>query len=318
MTDKINNDLDLNKFDIVLPFQLQESAIRGRLVRLDEAMWKIIRQHQYPDIVNDYLAQATALALSILNCFKFDGIFTLQISGDGPLRLLIINANSQGDLRACARFDEEQLAALSPSEQKKLHHMFGQGYMAFTIDPDMAEDRYQGIVELTGTTLAESVNHFFRQSEQLETGFVVASGVTQDSSGQETLGAASLMIQRLPLTPPLGSDEREKEDDAWIHALSLTGSVTKKELLDRSLSNQDLLYRLFWEEGATLYSGKFYQAQCRCSSERIFDMLMTFTPQDREEMLTEDHQISVTCEFCGKSYAFEEKVFEEALAVEEL
>src|SRR3990167_8008579 len=151
-----------DKFDIVLPFQLEHSAIRGRLVRLDETMWQIIRQHNYPDIVNIYLGQTASLALAIANCFKFEGLFTLQINGDGPLRLLIVDTNSEGHLRACARFNEEALLALSPEEQKKIHTVFGQANMFFTIDPDASEERYQGIVELTGSTLAECTNHYFR------------------------------------------------------------------------------------------------------------------------------------------------------------
>lgn len=305
MSEETLKNSHINSLDIVLPFQLQNSAIRGRLVRLDEAIWQIIHQHHYPEVVNDYLAQTTALSLAILHCFKFEGTFTLQINGDGPLRLLVVNATSEGDIRACAQFEEEKLMALSESERKKLHHVFGQAHMAFTIDPDTAEDRYQGIVELTGSTLAESVNHYFRQSEQLETGFVVASG-----SSEGELGAAALMIQRLPVTSRQDSEEQEREDDAWIHALSITGSVTKKELLDRTLSNQALLYRLFWEEGATIHASKSYRARCRCSSERIFDMLKTFSANDLKDMVKEeDHKIAVKCEFCGTSYDFEEEEF---------
>src|SRR5688572_15867592 len=97
---------DTSSFDILIPFQLEHSAIRGRLIRLDNAMWNIIQQHNYPEVVNIFLGQATALAIVIANCFKFDGLFTLQINGDGPLRLLLIDTNTKGHLRACARFNE--------------------------------------------------------------------------------------------------------------------------------------------------------------------------------------------------------------------
>lgn len=292
------------KFDRVLPFQLESSAIRGRLVRLDQEMWKIIGQHNYPDIVNGYLAQATALSIALSNCFKFDGLFTLQITGSGPLRLLVIDVNKQEQVRACARFDIEALNKLTAEETKNIQQVFGeQGTMVFTIDPVGGEDRYQGVVELTGSTLAESTHHFFRQSEQLETGVVLVNGESQD-----VLAGAVLMIQRLPLPQNTPVEDKEALDDQWIHALSLTGSISRKELLDRSLSNEDLLYRLFWEDGVRVYEPQSIIAQCRCSNEKIKEMLETFSVQDRKEMVFED-KITVTCEFCGMAYRFDEDEF---------
>jgi molecular chaperone Hsp33 len=296
-------DVDTH-FDVVLPFQLEKSEIRGRLVRLNEAMKTIIHQHNYPKIVNQYMAQATALSLAIVNCFKFQGLFTLQINGDGPLHLLVVNTDSEGNLRACARFDEARLNALTREDQGRLHLVFGTAHMAFTLEPETSPERYQGIVELMGSSLAESTNHFFRQSEQLETGIVVVNG--QDS---EELASAALMIQRLPLAKNISPEHQEHLDDRWIHALSLTGSITKKELLDPTLSNRDLLYRLFWEEGVRVHPSKSYRAQCRCSAPKIKDMLSTFSEEDRRDMLQDD-LISVTCEFCGQTYTFSEADFD--------
>lgn len=288
-------------FDCVLPFQLEASSIRGRLVRLDQELWKIIKQHAYPKVVNTYLAQATALSIALVNCFKFDGLFTLQISGNGPLRLLVIDISDQHNVRACARFDEQLIHDLSASDAKNIQQVFGQGHMAFTIDPSVGEERYQGIVELTGTTLSESTHHFFRQSEQLETGIVLASGGNEESE----LAGAALMIQRLPLSQDITHSDRENLDDQWIHALSLTGSVTRAELLNRALSNEELLHRLFWEEGARVYEPQSFIAQCRCSQEKIKDMLQNFSSDDRKEMVFND-KITITCEFCGVGYDFSE------------
>lgn len=288
-------------FDCVLPFQLEASSIRGRLVRLDQELWKIIKQHAYPKVVNTYLAQATALSIALVNCFKFDGLFTLQISGNGPLRLLVIDISDQHNVRACARFDEQLIRDLSVGDAKNIQQVFGQGHMAFTIDPSVGEERYQGIVELTGTTLSESTHHFFRQSEQLETGIVLASGENEESE----LAGAALMIQRLPLSQDITHSDRENLDDQWIHALSLTGSVTRAELLNRALSNEELLHRLFWEEGARVYEPQSFAAQCRCSQEKIKDMLQNFSSDDRKEMVFND-KITITCEFCGTGYDFSE------------
>jgi molecular chaperone Hsp33 len=297
-------------FDIILPFQLENSAIRGRLVRLDQELWKIIDQHRYPAIVNTYLTQATVLAIALAASFKFDGVFTLQIGGSGPLHLLVVDILNHGQVRACARFHEEDLNALKPEDAKNSQQVFGQGTLIFTIETTDTEKQYQGVVELTGTTLAESIHHFFRQSEQLETGVVLAGcDLAEWSSEDRPLSGAALMIQRLPLplaTPP---EEKEARDDQWIHALSMAGSVTRQELLDRSLSNEDLLHRLFWEGGVRLHGSQSIIANCRCSSEKIKNMLAVFSEQDRQTMVV-DGKITVSCEFCGKQYEFREAEFE--------
>lgn len=293
----------MSSFDTVVPFQLENSAVRGRLVRLDEQAWKILDQHDYPAAVNAYLAQVTALGITLANCFKYDGLFTLQITGDGPLRILVVDIEDQKFVRGCARFDNDQVMALSEKDSKNIQKIFGQGTLVFTIDPKTGDDRYQGVVELTGTTLSETTHHFFRQSEQLETGIVLANG-----SDRHELACAALMIQRLPLDQNVSPEDRDEADDKWIHALSVVGSTTRKELLDRALSNNDLLYRLFWEGGVRTYDAQAIEARCRCSQVKIKDMLDGFSVLDRQEMLFED-KITVTCEFCGVGYSFSEDDF---------
>lgn len=293
----------MNSFDTVVPFQLENSAVRGRLVRLDKQAWQIIDQHDYPELVNAYLAQGTALGIALANCFKFDGLFTLQITGDGPLRILVIDIEDQKFVRGCARFDRDQINMISDQDSKNIQKVFGQGTLVFTIDPKTGDDRYQGVVELTGTTLSETTHHFFRQSEQLETGIVLVHACERDS-----LACAALMIQRLPLAQNVSPEEKDDADDQWIHALSIVGSTTRKELLDRSLSNSDLLYRLFWEGGVRTYEAQAIEARCRCSYVKIKEMLDGFSTLDRQEMLFED-KITVTCEFCGVGYSFSENDF---------
>lgn len=293
----------IDHFDCVIPFHLEASNIRGRLVRLDEITKDIIKHHHYPAVVNFYVAEAVVLSMAIVSSFKFEGMFTLQITGKGPLKLIVVDINKEGHVRACARFDEEKIMALSASEAQSIRHVFGEGYFAFTIDPDQDENRYQGVVELTGATLTDSTHHFFRQSEQLETGIILA--VPMQGMTEGTLGAAALMIQRLPLPTNILPEEKERLDDEWIHAMSLVGSITRKELLDRQLQNEEILYRLFWENGVRVYDAKAYVSQCRCSSEKIHDMLMAFSVKERMEMVVED-KVSVTCEFCGRQYDFAE------------
>lgn len=294
----------IDNFDCVIPFHLEKSNIRGRLVRLDGMVQDIIKHHHYPPLVNYYLAQAIALSLAIVSCFKFQGIFTLQITGNGPLKLLVVDINKEGHVRACARFDADKIAALGESDLQNSVRVFGEGYFAFTIDPEQDENRYQGMVELTGTSLAEAAHHFFRQSEQLETGLILASSLHGPT--EATLAAAAVMIQRMPLPTNVSIEDKERLDDEWIHAMSLVGSVTKKELLDRQVSNESLLYRLFWENGVRVHKLKAYISQCRCSSSKIQDMLRTFSATEIKDMIM-DEKISVTCEFCGRQYDFKEE-----------
>ncbi|WP_052046181.1 Hsp33 family molecular chaperone HslO [Candidatus Paracaedibacter symbiosus] len=292
----------IDQFDCVIPFHLEKSNIRGRLVRLDELMRDIIKHHNYPALVNYYLAEATTLSVAVVSCFKFEGLFTLQITGNGPLNLLVVDINKEGHVRACAKFDQEKIKSLDEAGDKNMRHLFGEGHFAFTLEPEQEDTRYQGIVELMGANLADATHHFFRQSEQLETGIVLASseGVTE-----ATLASSALMIQRLPLPTHISIDLKEQLDDEWIHAMSLVGSMTKKELLDRQLSNEDLLYRLFWENGVRVHEPKTYISQCRCSSSKIQHMLMSFSALELKDMVMDD-KINVTCEFCGRQYEFGE------------
>jgi molecular chaperone Hsp33 len=287
--------------DVVVPFQLDKMPVRGRLVRLDDLMRKIIAQHSYPEVVNRYLGEAVALSLALVNCFKFDGLFTFQISAAGPLHLLVVDITREGHIRACARYHDDQLKSLRCEDLDKVQCVFGAGHLAFTIEPQVGEDRYQGIVELTGTTLAECLHHFFRQSEQLETGIIVASQWPASTS----MVAGALMIQRMPVAALEDSQEKEEADDGWFRALSLLGTTTSEELLNPTLSENVLLYRLFWEEGIRINSLKPYKAQCRCNREKIQGMLENFDELSRKEMVI-DGKIEVNCEFCGVSYTFQE------------
>lgn len=300
--------------DTVVPFQLEATNVRGRIVRLDGALKEIIRQHNYPQVVNHYLSEAVALAVAISNCFKFEGLFTLQISGSGPLRLLVVDIENHKKIRACARFDEEAVIALTDTQAGHIQHVFGNGVMAFTIDPNLGENRYQGMAELVGETLAEAAHHYFRQSEQLETGVVIKTSPHQDDSG--TYAAAVIMVQRLPLPQNVLPEERETLDDQWITSLSLISSVKPEEILQGSLSTNDLLYRLFWENGVRIQDPLELVAQCRCSIEKITHMLGSFSETQLQDMLHND-KIEVTCEFCGKAYEFGENQIPE-LAKNEL
>jgi molecular chaperone Hsp33 len=287
--------------DFVIPFQLEKASIRGRLVRLKDTMRDILDRHKYPPLVNRLLAELIALSTALANFFKYEGVFTLQITGDGPVRLMVVDVTHEGEVRACARFDEEAVSKLILSTAS-IHPIFGTGYLAFTIVQNNSDDRYQGIVDLDGTTLSDCLHHFFRQSDQLETGIVVYSRA-EDSNIPDHL-ASALIIQRMPSSPGLSFETIEAENDGWLRSLSILGTTTALEMLSSELPADDLLFRLFWEDGIRIFPNRPLIAKCRCSKDRVETMLKTFSASDIEDMI-EDESISVTCEFCNQSYIFD-------------
>ena len=177
--------------------------------------------------------------------------------------------------------------------------MFGEGYLVYTLDQAGDGQRYQGIVELVGETLADAMQHYFRQSEQVNAGLKLAARRLP-----EGWRAGALLIQQLPEEPggKLTQVSSHEEDD-WRRALILMSSCTQEELLDLSLPPHDLLYRLFHEEGVRVFEPLPYAEACRCSRERIETTLQAL-PRDELESLKQDERLVVTCQFCNRDYHF--------------
>jgi len=285
--------------DIIQPFQIEGVGVRGRLVRLSTVADEILQRHDYPDIVARQLAEMMALSAVLAAALKYDGIFTLQTKGDGPLSLMVVDLTSAGAMRGYAQFDAEAIAALDP-EQHSLPHLLGSGYLAFTVDQGDYTDRYQGIVELTGASLGESIHHYFRQSEQMQAGFKLAAAKVDD---QWRSGA--LMLQRLPVAEG-GEIAGDIAEDAWRRVFALMASCTDKELTDSQLPVADLLFRLFHEDGVRVFTRQGVEAKCRCSRERVDNVLHSLAPGELDDMWV-DGEIVVTCEFCNTRYVFTPK-----------
>jgi len=293
--------------DLVQPFQIDTFQLRGRLVRLGPLLDEILTRHAYPEPVAEMLGEAIALAAALARALKYEGVFTLQTKGDGPIRMMVADITTSGAIRGYAQTDAEKLArAMAGAEggvQGSVPRLLGAGYLAFTVDQGEHTDRYQGIVELQGATLAQCVHHYFRQSEQVEAGLKVAVARVPDTTGVLRWRAGSLMIERLPVDE--GTYQRDAADDEWRHAMILMSSCTSQELVDPRLSPHQLLYRLFHEEGVRAYKPRPLAARCRCSRERVENMLRVLGTDDLEYMKV-DGRVIVTCEFCSAVYAFVE------------
>lgn len=289
--------------DLVQPFQVENGAARGRLVRLGPAVQTVIAGHQYPEPVAVLLTQAIALSALVAGIFKFDGVFSLQAKGDGPISLLVADLTSDGALRGFAQFDKDALAALDESwRDGPVPHLLGGGYLAFTVDQGQDTESYQGIVDLTGATLADCAHNYFRQSDQFE-------GVVKLTSGMDGGGdwrAGGLLVQKMPpegLVLQSGDAVDEDFEEAWRRAVILMSSSRDDELLDPALHPHELLFRLFHEDGVRVFDPAPLEMRCRCSAERVETMLQSF-PRTEIETLKVGDDVVVTCEFCGHDYIY--------------
>lgn len=290
--------------DLVQPFQIEASSLRGRLVRMGPLLDTILTQHDYPDPVAVHLGEAVTLAALLAGALKYDGIFTLQTKGDGPVGLSVADVTSAGAVRGYAQFDAEKLerrlaksgmgAGAGEGAALSVPQLLGAGYLAFTVDQGAHTERYQGIVELDGASLAECAYHYFRQSEQIRAGIKLAVGRGADGKWR----ASGLMLQRLP------GPEGEGEDEGWRRAMVFLGSCTTEEMLDRALLPNALLFRLFHEDGVRVYEPHALFAKCRCSRERLESVLAGMAGDDLADV-AENGVLRLTCEFCNAKYDFD-------------
>lgn len=304
--------------DFSQPFQVDKQGVRGRLVRMGPAADEIIGRHSYPDAVSFVLAELLALAATLATALKFDGIFTLQIRGDGPVGLLVADFESPGRLRAYAKYDNDAVAALVARAGRAdtgIADLLGSGYFSWTVDHRLEAERYQGIVALSGRTLAECAEHYFEQSEQLRAAIKLAVGREMGPDGAYRWRAGGMMVQNLAAEGgSLKADRPAMVDPVdWDHVLALFRTVTESELVDPSLPAQRLLYRLFHEDGVWIYDALPLVAGCRCSREKVLNVLNTFSQPELAEMAT-GGQIEARCEFCNRTYSFAEKDLQPAVS----
>ena len=311
----LNDDLPADAQ--ILPFYLADGSndvalIRGRMASVGRAASTILARHAYPEIVAILQAEALALAACLASTLKFDGVFTLQAKGDGPVRTLLADITEKGALRGYAAFDDNraalQAATLShdPTGPVRLGHIMGDGYIAFTVDDGGTNGRYQGIVELDDQYLSDAAMRWYENSEQLNTMVVCAAARAPDG-----WQAVALMLQRIAAEGGKGgamtwSDAaaRAKSDDAWHTAKTLLASVTRDELLDPALSPENIVFRLFNTLAPHSSRARPVADQCRCNVEKVEAMLQQLAADEIEDLADEDGNLTITCEFCKTKRAY--------------
>ncbi|MBM3617424.1 MAG: molecular chaperone Hsp33 [Alphaproteobacteria bacterium] len=309
------NDNHSRFTDFFQPFLIDESNVKGNFIRLGQAMDVILSRHDYPDSVSRLLAEQAVLACMLSGNLDDGGSLTVQVKGAqqddairGPVGFTVIDVKENGDIRGYADLAPDALTRIreleKTQEEISLKDLIGEaGFLAITITPAADTQQYQGIVALSGDTLAQAVEEYFTQSEQLQVSIKVSVGKIAEG-GKHKWYASGMMIQRVPDLG--GKAEKVKlEDDGedWNRSRILMNTVKNEELLNPTLSPQTLLVRLFNEDGVWVYEPKQLQVNCRCSRERIEDVLGNFPDEDIEEM-KHDGVISVSCQFCNKTEVF--------------
>ncbi len=259
-------------------FIFSTGGVRGELVQLDASYRAVAQGRDYPMPVCEQLGESLA-AVSLLSAtIKYRGSLILQIQSEGPLHTLVAQATHGGTVRGLCRWDREQ--TLIPGEP-----LFGAGRLVITLEPEKGEP-YQGIVGLQSERLSDSLETYFKQSEQLATRLWLGAN-------EET--AVGLMLQILP--------GQSQDSASWEQLCLLADTLSRDELL--SLDAETLLYRLFHEQGVRLVDSSPVAFRCHCSEERIAHALRIFDRSELEEILSEQGEISVDCEFCNRHYAFD-------------
>lgn len=305
--------------DTVLPFQLDASDIRGRVARLDGVLEGILKQHDYPPVVEALVAEMALLTALIGQTIKLRWKLSLQVQSKGAVRMIATDYygptedGAPARIRAYASYDADRLTDDAPFEQ------VGDGYFAILIDQGEGMTPYQGITPLAGGSLRSCAEAYFAQSEQIPTRFSLSFGQSTEADVPSHWRAGGIMVQHMPKASPsvtdasgeggllTPSDVAGEGDDGenWSRANILLDTVDTLELVGPSVSPDALLLRLFHEESPRVYDAQPVRFGCTCSEDRVRQSLSIYSSKDIEMMTTEDGKVTADCQFCSAHYVLE-------------
>jgi molecular chaperone Hsp33 len=300
--------------NVVRRFIVENEPVRGYWVNL-EAAWQELRAHQqYPPAVRELLGEAVSAAVLLAATLKFEGTLTFQLEGDGAVRLLVAQCTNDFRVRAVARVENEAEFASGAAVlggPEGFRRLVGtNGRVIVTVEASERDMRYQGIVPLSGASLAQCLETYFASSEQLPTQVRLAS------DEKRSMG---MLVQRLPGDGGVEAEEGSSAALAWADAQRSISTVTTPELLHLSLT--DLLQQRFSAQDVRVFSGAPVAFECRCSLERVEGLLRSLGIDEVRDVIREQGAVSVTCEFCHRPYRFDavdvERLFADATLVPE-
>jgi molecular chaperone Hsp33 len=280
--------------DRLLKFLFKGAPVRGGLVRIEDAWQQMVTLHDFPPVVTRLLGEMVAAGALLATNIKFNGALVMQVHGDGPVKLLVVECLSDLAIRATAKIADAAID--ETASMRELINLHGRGRFAITLDPRDAlpgQQPYQGIVPLDGETMADVLQAYMRQSEQLDTRLWLAA---------DERVSAGLLLQSLPADG--GRAAAVTDDDAWSRAVTLAQTITPAELIE--LTPDAVMHRLFWQEALEHFPPLAPRFVCSCSRERIGRMLVSLGKEEVDAIVAEQGSVTVTCDFCNRQYAFDE------------
>lgn len=278
--------------DRLLKFLFRGAPVRGELVRVSDAWREMTAHHDYPAPVKRLLGEMVAAAALLASNIKFNGALVMQIHGDGPVKLLVVECQPDLALRATAKLGDESVD--DEATMRELINRSGRGRFAITLDPRdplPGQRPYQGVVPLDGESMADVIETYMRQSEQLETRLVLAA---------DDEASAGLLLQRLP---DQGGTETVIDEDAWDRATTLGATLRSEELL--RLTPEVVARRLYGQERLDHQATLTPRFACTCSRDRIGRMLNSLGRDEVDSIVEELDTVTVTCDFCNRQYSFD-------------
>ena len=286
--------------DTLQKFIFDNAAVRGEFVEISDTWREIQNRHDYPPAVRKVLGEMVAAAALLSANLKFNGAIIMQIHGDGPVRLLVVECDSDLRLRATAKLAEGASLA-DDADLGSMLNATGHGRFVITLDPldkVPGQQPYQGIVPLDGADMATVIENYMLRSEQMDTRLWLAA---------DNAVSRGLLLQKLPRHS--GKDDQaaqaseEEELETWNRAVMLASTLKQEELLSTDI--ETLMNRLFWEETIRVFEPAHPQFHCSCTREKVGNMLKMLGSAEVDSALSELGQLAINCDFCGKHYAFD-------------
>ncbi len=281
--------------DTLQRFIFENSAVRGELVEISDTWKQVQARKRYPKPVSALLGEMLAAAALLSANLKFNGMIVMQMHGDGPVKLLVVECDSNLQLRATAKLADDAVIA-DDASLTQLVNAHGHGRFVITLDPKdklPGQQPYQGIVPLDGESVAVVIENYMLRSEQLETKLWLAAD--QNVS-------RGLLLQKLPKE---GGNGTQVADDAqmWNHTVMLASTLRNEELLSTDINT--LMRRLFWEETIRVFEPRHPTFHCSCTREKVANMLIMLGKQEIDSALADLEKLAIQCDFCGQHYEFD-------------
>ena len=266
--------------DVIRRFMFEQADVRGAFVHLD-ATWRAVEDRkQYPEVVRRQLGEFLTAGALLASTLKFDGSMIMQIQGDGPISLMVVEATSERTLRGIAKWEGE-------FENNGLKSLYGNGRLVITIDNGRSTERYQGIVELEGESLSDALQNYLIRSEQLDTQIWLANDGVQ---------ATGMLLQKMP-------QDKGIDIDFWNRIVHLASTIHDEEL--KKLSAEEILHRLFNEDDLRLFDAEPVCFRCSCTNERVANMLRSLGQAEVDSIIEEQGSVEIDCEYCGQHYSYD-------------